>query len=132
MSNDSLIDARLLGTLTSALYEGPIVIFREYVQNSLDAYNEVIDNEEYQNVDELQVNIEIDSVKKTITITDNGYAIKQNDFEKKMKTLGASDKTQKQNFIGFRGIGRLSALLFCDKLTFYSKYRGEEYIYMRI
>ena len=47
MSNDSLIDARLLGTLTSALYEDPIIIFREYVQNSLDAYNEVIDNEEY-------------------------------------------------------------------------------------
>lgn len=29
---------RLLETLTSALYEDPIVFFREYVQNSADAF----------------------------------------------------------------------------------------------
>lgn len=29
---------RLLETLTSALYEDPIVFFREYVQNSADSF----------------------------------------------------------------------------------------------
>ena len=30
---------RLLETLTSALYEDPIVLFREYVQNAVDSFN---------------------------------------------------------------------------------------------
>ena len=30
------VSLRLLETLTSALYEDPIILFREYVQNSLD------------------------------------------------------------------------------------------------
>ena len=34
----NIIGRDILETLTSSLYENPIVAFREYVQNSVDAY----------------------------------------------------------------------------------------------
>ena len=37
MKRPITIGKNLLETITSALYERPIVLFREYVQNSLDA-----------------------------------------------------------------------------------------------
>jgi len=33
----------MLETITVALYENPIILFREYVQNSLDAHNRAVD-----------------------------------------------------------------------------------------
>lgn len=128
MKNNS-IGADVLGTITSALYEDTIVIFREYVQNSLDAYNEIIDKNIVENIEQGDLNISIDINKNTITILDDGYGIESKYFESKMLTLGNSNKDRhKKEYIGFRGIGRLSALLFCDKLTFYSKYINEEHI----
>ena len=38
-----------------------------------------------------------------------------------MLGFGNSDKEDRTQFIGFRGIGRISALPFCDRLTFINK-----------
>ena len=48
------ISFRLLETLTSALYEDPIILFREYVQNSLDAYNNEVNNDKAKVMDDLK------------------------------------------------------------------------------
>ena len=37
MDENYMIGKRILETLTTSLYEEPIVVFREYVQNSLDS-----------------------------------------------------------------------------------------------
>lgn len=106
---------RLLETLTSALYEDPIVLFREYVQNSVDAFivNDIGTTSE--------VNIDIDQQNKVITIIDNGYGIEPNSFKTKMTEIGKSNKSNVIDQIGFRGIGRLSAMPFCKKLIFTNK-----------
>lgn len=117
---------RLLETLTIALYEDPIVFFREYVQNSRDAYDEALKTGSKE-IKGFHVSIEVERKLKKITIADNGYGI-QNlaAFEEKMKRrIGDSEKIDdKIGNIGFRGIGRISGLPFCEELVFRNKAKG--------
>jgi hypothetical protein len=115
---------RLLETLTSALYEDPIILFREYVQNSVDAYNRARNDDPSKEFDGFYIDISINKELKNITITDNGYGIPENDFNIKMTSIGDSDKSKYGDQIGFRGIGRLSGMPFCDKLIFTNKPAG--------
>jgi len=120
---------RLLETLTSALYDDPIILFREYVQNSVDAYNKAIDEDGSSAFDDFCVDIEIDKEKRNITVIDNGYGVPVDEFSDKMTSIGASDKSDSPNQIGFRGIGRLSAMPFCEKLVFTNKPAGLDKLY---
>ncbi len=129
----------MLETITVALYENPIILFREYVQNSLDAHNMAVDAGAPE-IRNLEVTITVDETNRTIVIRDNGYGIETYvRFEDRMLSIGSShqlkDRTQ---YIGFRGIGRISGLPFCKKLTFRNKapnstevhectWKGEEY-----
>lgn len=116
------ISLRLLETLTSALYEGPIILFREYVQNSLDAYIDAT-RDKSKEFDGFSVEIRIDRKNSNIEIIDNGYGIQEKDFLSKMERIGESDK-KKEDQIGFRGIGRLSAMPLCKELIFENKPQG--------
>lgn len=126
MQQEILIGRDVLETLTSSLYEDPIIIFREYVQNSLDAFNIATEDTSLK-FDGFCVNIDIDQKNKDIVIKDNGYGIKDN-FSIIMLRLGDSDKLGSKGNIGFRGIGRLSGLLFCSRLTFENKVAGEQHV----
>jgi len=127
---DFTISFRLLETLTFALYEDPIVFFREYVQNSLDAYNAKVGNNEEKRLDDFYVDIKIDKDNKNIEIKDNGYGIEEDQeedqFYKKMIDIGTSDKHNIKDQIGFRGIGRLSAMPLCKELVFENKPEGKD------
>lgn len=112
---------RLLETLTSALYEDPIVFFREYVQNSADAFIR-------HPVANARIDIKIDKKNKKIVFLDNGYGIPKKDFIDKMTSIGKSDKSKAIDQIGFRGIGRLAAMPFCKELIFKNKVENEEEI----
>jgi len=111
----------MLETITVALYENPIILFREYVQNSLDAHNRAVDGG-MSEIRDIEVMITVDKTNRTIVIRDNGYGIPSDTFDERMLSIGSSqqpaDKTQ---YIGFRGIGRISGLPFCKKLTFRNK-----------
>lgn len=115
---------RLLETLTSALYDDPLILFREYVQNSVDAFTKTIADDPSKKFDEFHINISINREKANIVITDNGYGIVESKFLDKMTSIGASDKSGFDDQIGFRGIGRLSGMPFCEKLIFKNKISG--------
>lgn len=120
----------ILETITVALYENPIILFREYVQNSLDAYNKATDDGE-NTIKKFHVTIDVDKKKKEIVIRDNGYGIKTyNLFEQRMLSIGSSEKGEdRTKYIGFRGIGRISGLPFCEKLTFRNKVKNSDEIH---
>jgi len=120
---------RLLETLTSALYDKPIVLFREYVQNSVDAYGKAM-TENFKKIKNFSVDININKDKRFITIVDNGYGIPEEDFYTKMTDIGIDDKSHLLNQIGFRGIGRLSAIPFCERLIFKNKPQGNQNIFV--
>ena len=115
---------RLLETLTSALYEDPIILFREYVQNSIDAYNNEVNNDKAKAFDDFSVDIKVDKDNSIIQISDNGYGIPEKQFLFKMKLIGESEKKKFEDQIGFRGIGRLSAMPLCKELIFENKPQG--------
>jgi len=112
----------MLETITVALYENPIILFREYVQNSLDAHNRAVDAGEPK-IRNLEVTITVDEPNRTIVIRDNGYGIPSGaSFEERMLSIGSSRQlADRTRYIGFRGIGRISGLPFCKKLTFRNK-----------
>jgi molecular chaperone HtpG len=120
---------RLLETLTSALYDDPIVLFREYVQNSVDAYDKAL-NDGYDKINKFSVDIGIDKEKGSITLFDNGYGIPEEDFISKMTDIGISSKSDLPSQIGFRGIGRLSAIPFCNNLIFKNKPQGSNIVFV--
>jgi len=119
---------RLLETITSALYDDPIILFREYVQNSVDAYNTAINSKPENIMNNFIIEINIDKDKRIINIKDNGYGIQENEFMEKMTGIDHDTKSNIADQIGFRGIGRLSAFPYCKKLTFQNKPKGSRNI----
>jgi len=116
---------RLLETLTSALYDNPIVLFREYVQNSVDAYDRAL-KDNFDKVDSFSVNINISENERSLTILDNGYGIPEQEFISRMIDIGVDTKSDLASQIGFHGIGRLSAIPFCENLIFKNKPQGSQ------
>jgi molecular chaperone HtpG len=106
--------ARLLETLTSALYADPIVVFREYVQNAIDSF--IASSQQW----DFRIDINLFFNERKIVIRDNGGGIPDSSFVGTMMCLGKSSKKGDQ--MGFRGIGRLAGLSFCDKLQFRNRY----------
>jgi len=111
----------LIECLSWSLYENPIVLFREAIQNSIDAFSEL-----QENWPKLQINLNLDQSKREISIKDNGPGLGDQDFNKILGTLGASRKKQR-NLAGCRGIGRLSGLGICDEIIISSKIKGSEF-----
>lgn len=107
--------ASLLDTLTSALYADPIVVFREYVQNAVDSFTSSSD------LFSSRIEIKIEETENRITIWDNGTGIPSDKFIERMTSLGNSTKYGNHDNVGFRGIGRLAGLSFCEKLYFVNK-----------
>jgi len=110
----------LLENLTSGMYNDPLIVYREYIQNAVDA----IDLK--RNKRGAQVKIDIDPFNKTITIADNGIGIPAELANNVLSSIGSSNKKDNNGLRGFRGIGRLGGLAFCDKAIFQTKALGEK------
>src|SRR5205814_154336 len=70
------------------------------------------------------VHIDIDAKARTIRITDNGIGVPTTDFVKRLTALGASKK-RGTDLRGFRGVGRLSGLGYCQELVFRTRSAGD-------
>ena len=106
---NSIVGAGIVEIITESLYDKPIVISREYVQNSADAFSSVPETE----INELRVNIINEN--NNLFFVDNGTGISEDKFQGKMISIANSQKTRTKN-IGYKGIGRLSGLSYCKKI----------------
>ena len=113
-----------LESLTTGMYENPEIIYREYIQNSVDSIEEAVKNNILK-IEESRINIILSEMENKIIISDNGMGISENNAFYVLTDIGNSSKKYENNR-GFRGIGRLGGLSFCEKLRFISKYKGEE------
>lgn len=105
------VGASILNIITESLYDRPIVVFREYVQNSIDSFIAIDDRKP----SELFCNIY--TKDKDLYFFDNGNGILENEFLDKMKSIAFSGKNRINN-IGYKGIGRLSGISYCKKISF--------------
>lgn len=105
------VGASIVRIITESLYDKPIVVFREYIQNSVDAFADV----EKDEIQYLAAHVWQDDEK--LFFLDNGRGISENDFANKMMSIARSTKSRVAN-IGYKGIGRLSGLAYCNSISF--------------
>ncbi|MBI9083508.1 MAG: ATP-binding protein [Desulfobacterales bacterium] len=112
----------LLETLTSGMYNDPLTIYREYVQNAVDSIDIMAQERKWYRP---KIQITIDPFTKKIGIFDNGAGINSKIAPSVLGSIGSSDKAG-HDLRGFRGIGRLGGVAFCEKAIFRTKSYGEE------
>lgn len=118
-----IIGKHTLESLTSGMYSDSYVVYREYIQNSVDSIDEAIRLGLLTPGDE-QIVVRLAPTENQIVITDNGLGIPSTDVEKALISIGNSKKSSESSR-GFRGIGRLAALSYCQRLTFLTSFKGE-------
>lgn len=123
MKLDFTVGKYTLESLTNGMYSSPMDLYREYIQNAVDSFDEAVLTG-VSKPDDLKIIISIDSKEKSISIKDNGCGICK---EKAVKTLLDIGNSQKSRNVsrGFRGIGRLAGLGYCDSLAFTTSAVGE-------
>lgn len=114
-----------LETLTTGMYDSPKDLYREYIQNAVDSIDVAV-AEEILDKDSGYIDVIISTDNKYIKITDNGTGVSQNNIERFLLDIGNSKKISTSER-GFRGIGRLAGLAYCNKLLFETSYKGESF-----
>lgn len=118
-----IIGKHTLESLTSGMYSDSYVVFREYIQNSVDSIDEAVRLGVLAPGAE-QIIVKLAPMENQIVITDNGLGIPSSEVEKTLISIGNSKKSSESSR-GFRGIGRLAALSYCQRLTFSTSFKGE-------
>jgi molecular chaperone HtpG len=121
MDNKTIIGKDVIESLTTSMYDDPRFVYREYIQNSADAIDKA---RQIGLVSDGNIYISINSPKRRIEIEDDAIGIEQNKVVQILKNIAQSTK-QKGVDKGFRGIGRLGGLGYCDKLIFETSVQSE-------
>jgi molecular chaperone HtpG len=106
------------------MYVFPVTIYREYVQNAADAIDEARRQGLIGPTDPGEVNMRVDHATRTVVIRDNGCGLPVSDAVPALLAIGASPK-RGTRARGFRGVGRLSGLAYCQELEFRTKAKGD-------
>lgn len=114
----------VIDSITLSMYEDPRIVYREYIQNSADQIDIAVENGILNNYESGIIEILIDRNTKTVSIEDNATGIESLKVENVLKNIAQSSKKRDKNK-GFRGIGRLGGIAYCEKLIFETSYKGE-------
>jgi len=123
-SKKPVIGKYILDSLSIGMYNHPLMLIREYIQNATDAIDEFRKRNGLLGYDP-KIEIQIDGITHCLKIIDNGSGISSNQSWEILHDIGNSKKRLNENR-GFRGIGRLGGLGYCDSLIFKTKFFGEE------
>ena len=115
MNEKIIIGKHTLESLTSGMYSDPYVVFREYIQNSVDSIDAAIKSGILMSGED-QIIVQLRPTEQEIIIKDNGTGIACNEAEKVLISIGNSQKTSESSR-GFRAIGRSSPLSNSNKLV---------------
>lgn len=111
----------ILETLTLGMYGESRNAIREYVQN---AYDSILAAVQSGLISHEEGEIHVKMGDNSLVIRDNGIGLRENLAVEALTSIGASRKDYRCQ-AGFRGIGRLAGLVFCNILTFKTKAKGE-------
>ena len=126
MKHELIIGKYTLESLTNGMYTSPLDMYREYIQNAVDSFDEAIDTK-IEVADRLVIDININETERRVVISDDGCGIQTKEAVSTLLDIGNSQKNRITSR-GFRGIGRLAGLSYCDKLSFRTSYIGEEVV----
>jgi hypothetical protein len=119
-----LIGSFVLETLTTGMYVEPRDSVREYVQNAFDAIRSARDPVNRPIAARIDITLRPGDEDGFIKIRDTGFSIPADRVWETLTSIGASRKNARRQ-AGFRGIGRLAGIAYCDRLEFTCKAPGE-------
>ena len=124
MSEAVQIGKFTLESLTTGMYEQPLIVYREYLQNAADSLESA---QRTGIVDEktMLVQIRVSTDERMIEIRDNGEGIPEDLAPSILMSVGKSPKLHTESR-GFRGIGRLGGISYCDRLEFETSTMGSD------
>ena len=112
-----------LESLTTGMYSDPKIIYREYIQNSVDALEAAVQCNLIE-PQSMRIDIIVDAENAYISIRDNGTGINSSNAVPTLMNIGSSQKRHSNNR-GFRGIGRLGGMSYCGRLVFTTSAENE-------
>ena len=132
--------AQLLHLVTHSLYSNPEIFLRELISNASDACDKLrfegINHPEYYEQDpDLHVRVQLNEAAKTITISDNGIGLSQQEAIDHLGTIAKSgtkdfmskltgDQKSDAQLIGQFGVGFYSGFIVAEKITVESRRAG--------
>lgn len=123
MADNIQVGKYTLESLTTGMYSDPKIIYREYIQNSVDALEMAVESNLIE-PQSMRIDIIVDTENAYISIRDNGTGIKSSIAVSTLMNIGSSNKRHSNNR-GFRGIGRLGGMSYCGRLVFTTSAENE-------
>lgn len=126
---------RILDLMINSIYTNKEIFLRELISNSSDALDKLyylsLTNKDIKvNKDDLFIKVDYNKDKRTITISDNGTGMTEEELENNLGVIAESgslkfkEENKEQNdvnIIGQFGVGFYSAFMVSDKVTVESK-----------
>jgi molecular chaperone HtpG len=132
--------AQLLHLVTHSLYSNKEIFLRELISNASDAcdklrFEALNNNTLYEDAPNLEVRVAFDKQARTLTITDNGIGLSQQEAIDNLGTIAKSgtrefmnrlsgDQKADAQLIGQFGVGFYSGFIVADKITVESRRAG--------
>lgn len=131
---------RILDLMINSIYTNKEIFLRELISNSSDALDKLyylsLTNKDIKvNKDDLFIRVDYNKDKRTITISDNGTGMTEEELENNLGVIAESgslkfkEENKEQNdvnIIGQFGVGFYSAFMVSDKVTVESKSYKED------
>lgn len=123
MQNKTIIGKDVIESLTLGMYEDSRFIYREYIQNAADQIDKAV---RLGLIEKMvgEIHITINRQERSISIEDNATGIEASKVDEILKNIAQSTKERGVDK-GFRGIGRLGGLGYCQTLIFETSFKGE-------
>ena len=134
---------RLLDLMINSIYTHKEIFLRELISNASDAmdklyFRSLTDEKVGMNREDFAIDLKIDKDARTLTITDNGIGMTQEELEKNLGTIANSGSLKFKNenkleddvdIIGQFGVGFYSAFMVAKRVTVRSKAYGSDEAY---
>ena len=134
---------RLLDLMINSIYTNKEIFLRELISNASDAmdklyFRSLTDNTINVKREDLKIKIDIDKENRTLTITDNGCGMNEEELDKNLGTIAKSgslkfkkenEKAENVDIIGQFGVGFYSAFMVSDFVKVESRTPNSEKAY---
>lgn len=135
---------KLMDMMINSIYTHKDIFLRELISNASDAldkryYHAMANGETGINRDEYKIELTIDKENRTLTISDNGCGMTEDELENNLGTIAKSgsldfksdlEKDSDVEIIGQFGVGFYSAFMVSDKVSVLSKAQGSDKAYL--
>ena len=132
---------RLLDLMINSIYTHKEIFLRELISNASDAIDKrhfLALTDDTKGADEYEIHLSFDKDKRTITISDNGIGMTEEELIKNLGTIAQSGSKEFQEglekkdieIIGQFGVGFYSAFMVAKKVEVLTKKAGSEKAYL--